>query len=272
MKPEAVLFIASHPHAFSPWIEAAESAGYKPDELIIQTPDDLDQGKIRIADYAVLFVWLPQTNGLKHQVLQQLDSLLHPDALLLATAHDVMTTEMSSWIPQSSGRLVGFSPFGITRQSQLVCLSSALQTEPRTCQKAETFFRDLQLQSAWITDTPGMILPRIYAMLANEAAFTLQEGVASAADIDTAMRLGTNYPMGPLEWADTVGLDTVLRVLTYLWETYRDARYRPCLLLTQKVKAGHMGKSTGQGFYQYSDASAPYISESPHAKQMEPLS
>jgi 3-hydroxybutyryl-CoA dehydrogenase len=89
-------------------------------------------------------------------------------------------------------------------------------------------------------------------MIINEAAFALMEGVASAEDIDTAMKLGTNYPLGPLEWADRIGLDQVLAVLEGLQAEYGDDRYRPAPLLRQLVRAGHCGQSTGRGFHSYS--------------------
>jgi 3-hydroxybutyryl-CoA dehydrogenase len=102
-----------------------------------------------------------------------------------------------------------------------------------------------------VPDGPGLVFPRILCMIINEAAFALMEGVASAEDIDTAMKLGTNYPLGPLEWADRIGLDQVLGVLEGLQAEYGEDRYRPAPLLRQLVRAGHLGLSTGRGFYPY---------------------
>ncbi len=100
-------------------------------------------------------------------------------------------------------------------------------------------------------DVPGFISNRVLQIMINEAIYCLYEGVASVEDIDTVMKLGMNHPMGPLQLADFIGLDTVLAIMETLYEGYADCKYRPCPLLRQYVKAGWLGKKAGRGFYQY---------------------
>jgi 3-hydroxybutyryl-CoA dehydrogenase len=102
-----------------------------------------------------------------------------------------------------------------------------------------------------VNDTPGFITTRFIGVLQNEAMHALAEGIASAEDIDTAMRLGMNHPMGPLELADFVGLDTLLHCMDHLYEEYGDPKYRPPFLLRQMVRAGDLGRKTGKGIYDY---------------------
>jgi 3-hydroxybutyryl-CoA dehydrogenase len=116
---------------------------------------------------------------------------------------------------------------------------------------AEAFWRGLGLDTARVADGPGLVRARIVCALVNEAVTALAEGVASAADIDTAMRLGTNYPRGPLAWGDLIGLDVVLGIMRGLQEEFGEDRYRPAPLLARYVQAGRLGQKTGQGFFTY---------------------
>ncbi|KAB2855191.1 MAG: 3-hydroxybutyryl-CoA dehydrogenase, partial [Anaerolineae bacterium] len=126
-----------------------------------------------------------------------------------------------------------------------------LRTSQETIEAAQQFFTRLGKEPVIIRDCVGGVLPRVVASLINNAAYALMEGVASAADIDAAMKLGTNYPYGPLEWADKIGLDQVLGILDGLCEAYGQDRYRPAPILRQMVYAGHLGERTGRGFYEY---------------------
>jgi 3-hydroxybutyryl-CoA dehydrogenase len=119
--------------------------------------------------------------------------------------------------------------------------------------EAEALFRALGKETVWVRDTPGLVFPRILSLIINEAARSLDEGVARAEEIDVAMRLGTNYPQGPLRWADQVGLDEVLAVLEGLQHETGDDRYRPAPLLKKMVLAGWLGESSRRGFYVYDE-------------------
>lgn len=251
MTKETVLVLTREGYSLGPWIKSMEEAGYD----VLQSALTHSQSPIQVdlAKVTTVIEWLPYRDSFKKHVLQDLETLLPEDVLVFSSAHDVMAATIASWL-QYPQRLVGFSPMSVFRESAIVTLAAPLQAIPETKQRAKDFWHSLQLSLCWIEDTPGLVLPRIYAMLVNEAAFALQEGVATATDIDTAMRLGTNYPDGPLAWADKVGIDTVLGILENLWQVYREERYRPCLLLQKMATAGYLGIKAGQGFFTYAQA------------------
>jgi 3-hydroxybutyryl-CoA dehydrogenase len=116
---------------------------------------------------------------------------------------------------------------------------------------AENLFRTLGKEPRRAKDAPGLVFPRILSLIVNEAARALDEGVAEAPEIDTAMKLGVNYPEGPLRWADRVGIDEILAVLEGLQAETGEDRYRPAPLIKKLVLAGYLGESTGKGFYEY---------------------
>jgi 3-hydroxybutyryl-CoA dehydrogenase len=148
-------------------------------------------------------------------------------------------------------RVVGFGVLPPLQKGQVIELAATPWTEAAALDQAGEFFRSLGLEPAVVPDGPGLVFPRVLCMIINEAALALMEGVASAEDIDTAMKLGTNYPLGPLEWADRIGLDQVLAMLEGLQAEYGEDRYRAAPLLRQLVRAGHRGRATGRGFYTY---------------------
>ena len=135
--------------------------------------------------------------------------------------------------------------------SRLIELALPLQGQAVTLGKARAFFEGLGLQTAIVQDAPGLVLPRIVCCLVNEAAYALADRVAEACDIDSAMKLGANYPRGPLEWGDLIGLDVVLAVLRGLREETGNDHFRPAPLLKQLVRAERLGQKTGRGFYEY---------------------
>ncbi len=142
--------------------------------------------------------------------------------------------------------LPGFFP-----EMQTVEFAHSLAMSSEMVFQTEQFLRGLGLNLVKIDDIVGFVAPRLVAMLANEAAFAVLEGVSSPAEIDEAMRLGTNYPKGPLEWADDIGLEVVLSILDALYNEYKQERYRPCRLFRQYTAAGWLGIQTQKGFYQY---------------------
>jgi 3-hydroxybutyryl-CoA dehydrogenase len=130
-------------------------------------------------------------------------------------------------------------------------VAAGLQSSEAALNIAQEFWASLGLQTTRVADGPGLVRMRILSMLVNEAATALMDGVATPADIDTAMRLGTNYPRGPLAWGDLIGLDVVLGVMRGLQEEYGEDRYRPCPLLTRYAQAGRLGQKSGKGFFDY---------------------
>ncbi len=170
--------------------------------------------------------------------------------LLLVCAQACSTTEAASWLPHPEAAS-GWSAIPPLGGQATVEVARALQTSEEAHRHAMDFWRGLGLEVEPVADGPGLVRARVLCCLINEAASALMEGVASAEDIDTAMRLGTNYPRGPLAWGDLIGLDVVLGVMLGLYEEYRDDRYRPTPLLVRYVQAGWLGKKAGRGFYKY---------------------
>jgi len=134
---------------------------------------------------------------------------------------------------------------------QLVEVIRGLATSDETFQVVSQMVEKLGKVMAVSQDYPGFIVNRVLMPMINEAIFVLYEGIASAEDIDKGMRLGTNHPLGPLALADLIGLDTVLAILSVLYEGFKDPKFRPCPLLVRMVDAGYFGKKSGRGFYTY---------------------
>lgn len=179
-----------------------------------------------------------------------MDPELPETTLILTAALGHSAAEAAADI-HARHRVVGFAAVPPLHKGQAVELAATLWTEPMALDQAREFFRSVGLEPEVVPDGPALVFPRILCMIINEAAFALMEGVASAEDIDAAMRLGTNYPLGPLEWADRIGLDQVLGMLDGLRAEYGEDRYRAAPLLRQLVRAGQLGWSTGRGFYTY---------------------
>ena len=144
----------------------------------------------------------------------------------------------------------GMHFFNPVHKMKLVEIVRALETSEETVSVMEDVAREMGKETVLIRESPGFITSRINAMIGNEAFYMLQEGVASARDIDKALKLGLNHPMGPFEMVDLVGLDTRLSILQYLHRTLGE-KFRPCPLLEQHVKGGRLGRKTGKGVYDY---------------------
>ena len=185
----------------------------------------------------------------KREVVAALDAGLPPDALLLTSALTTTATQAGSWAGRPE-RIVGFAALPPLAKGGPIELAAGLRSDTRSVERAGEFAASIGLEAALVKDSVGLVLPRIVCGLVNEAAAALAEGVADAASIDTAMRLGTNYPRGPLEWGDLIGLDVVVAVLESLEKESGGDRYRPAPILKQYVRAGWLGKKAGKGFFQ----------------------
>ena len=188
----------------------------------------------------------------KEELLVSLASFIPNDALLLTSALASSVSQAASWVPNPE-RVVGFSVIPPLRSNGMVELASGLHTNSEAVEKAKLFCRELGQEPVEVADGPGLVRARTICCLINEAAGVLLEGVANAQDIDKAMKLGTNYPYGPLEWADHFGIDTVLGVLTGLYEEWGEDRYRVSPLIRRMVQSGKLGRKSGEGFYQYGE-------------------
>ncbi len=176
--------------------------------------------------------------------------LRHAPGALYVSALACSATEAASWVDRPA-RVVGWAALPPLARGGMVELAAALQTAPEALAQAEAFWTGLGLASARVADGPGLVRARLLCAVVNEAAAALADGVASAEDIDIAMRLGTNYPRGPLAWGDLIGLDVVLGVMRGLQDEFGEDRYRPAPLLARYVQAGRLGEKAGQGFFTY---------------------
>jgi 3-hydroxybutyryl-CoA dehydrogenase len=191
-----------------------------------------------------------ESNASKEELLVSLGAAIPQDALLLTSALATTVTQAASWVTHPE-RVVGFSIIPPLKQDGIVEFAKGIYTTDTALQKAIKFAQTLNQDAVIVADGPGLVRARTICCLINEAATALLEGVASAEDIDKAMKLGTNYPYGPLEWADYIGLDTVLGVMNGLFTEWGEDRYRPSPLLRRLVTARQLGRKTGQGFYKY---------------------
>jgi 3-hydroxybutyryl-CoA dehydrogenase len=174
-----------------------------------------------------------------------------PETVVAIYNPRLSVSELAAAHPQPQ-QVVGFDFLeGRLAPGNLVEVAPGLRTAPAAAAAVEGFFKENGLETERVGDYSGLVMRRILYMLINEAAYALMEGVASHGDIDAGMKLGTGYPAGPLEWADTIGLDRVYDGLRSLHEEYGDDRYRPCPLLRKMVAAGLTGKRAGAGFHRY---------------------
>jgi 3-hydroxybutyryl-CoA dehydrogenase len=186
----------------------------------------------------------------KQELLLSLSNIIPRDALLLTTALPVSTTQAAAWV-DNPARVVGFGVLPPFTDDVLVEVAAGMLTGADAIKRAEEFWQGLGCETLAVADGPGLVRARVVCCLINEAACALMEGVATAADIDQAMKLGANYPHGPLAWADHLGVDMVLGVMTGLFQEWGDDRYRPCPLLRRMVLAGKLGRKSGEGFFTY---------------------
>ena len=186
----------------------------------------------------------------KLAIFTELDSLCRPETLLASNTSSLSLTRIAA----ASGRpdrVIGMHFFNPVPLMKLVEVIRALQTSDATYEAVVGLARRLGKEPVGVKDSPGFVVNRMLVPMINEAVFAYAEGLASAEEIDTAMKLGANHPIGPLALADMIGLDVCLWVMEVLQREFGDPKYRPCPLLKQMVDAGYLGRKSGQGFFDY---------------------
>ncbi len=186
----------------------------------------------------------------KRRIFQNLRPFLKPEAIVASNTSSISITRLAS-VTANPDQFIGIHFMNPVPRMQLVELIRGIATRDDTYDAAKKFVAKLGKTATMSEDFPAFIVNRILLPMINEAIYTLYEGVGSVESIDTAMRLGANHPMGPLQLADFIGLDTCLAVMQVLHEGLADSKYRPCPLLVKYVEAGWLGRKTQRGFYDY---------------------
>jgi 3-hydroxybutyryl-CoA dehydrogenase len=186
----------------------------------------------------------------KQRIMRQADEIMRPEAILATNTSSISITALAAATSRAE-RFIGMHFFNPVPLMALVELIRGLLTSEDTHARAAEFIRHIGKTAVSVKNSPGFAVNRVLCPMINEAIFALQDGVASAADIDEGMKLGCNHPIGPLALADLVGLDTLLSVMEVFQRDYGDPKYRPAPLLREMVAAGLLGRKSGRGFYTY---------------------
>ena len=191
-----------------------------------------------------------ENEDVKRKIFANMRAFLKPDTIVASNTSSISITRLAS-VTANPERFIGIHFMNPVPRMQLVELIRGIATTDDTFDAAKSFVGRLGKTATMSEDFPAFIVNRILLPMINEAVYTLYEGVGSVESIDTAMRLGANHPMGPLQLADFIGLDTCLSVMQVLHEGLADSKYRPCPLLVKYVEAGWLGRKTQRGFYDY---------------------
>ncbi|MEE3137987.1 MAG: 3-hydroxyacyl-CoA dehydrogenase NAD-binding domain-containing protein [Acidobacteriota bacterium] len=233
--------------------------GAKAVELGKLSPNDFESARARLdfvtdlsaalSGVDMVIEAVPERMDLKLSVFQEVERHAPADAVVASNTSALSITEISSALTRAQ-RVAGMHFFNPVHKMKLVEVVCALETATETMDLIEEVAKQMGKETVRIKESPGFVTSRVNAMIGNEAFYMLQQGIASARDIDKALKLGLNHPMGPFELVDLVGLDTRLSVLNFLHAKLGE-KYRPCPLLVEYVQAGRLGKKVGKGVYEY---------------------
>jgi 3-hydroxybutyryl-CoA dehydrogenase len=233
--------------------KAVDLIGTRLEALVAKTrmtANDRAASLARLAECDLVIEAASENEAVKRQIYAALCPVLKPEALIGTNTSSISITRLASSTDRPD-KFMGIHFMNPVPVMNLVELVRGIATSNTTFQAAKIFSENLGKTVTLSEDFPAFIVNRILIPMINEAIYTLYEGVGSVDAIDTAMRLGANHKMGPLELADFIGLDTCLSIMQVLHEGLSDSKYRPCPLLVKYVEAGWLGKKTGRGFYDY---------------------
>ncbi len=203
-----------------------------------------------IGDSDLIIEAATEDENVKKAIFRSLTDYLRPDTLLASNTSSISITRLAS-VTDRPEKFIGLHFMNPVPLMKLVEIIRGIATDPATYEIAVAFAKSLGKTTANAEDFPAFIVNRVLVPMINEAIYTLYEGVGTVEAIDTALKLGANHPMGPLELGDFIGLDTVLAIMNVLHDGLADSKYRPCPLLVKYVEAGWLGRKAGRGFYDY---------------------
>ena len=203
-----------------------------------------------LADCDLVIEAATENMTLKLDLFEEIDKVVHPEAIIASNTSSLSLTKLAS-VSNSPDKVIGMHFFNPVPMMALVEIIRALQTSDDTFTRVDELTREFGKTPISVKDSPGFVVNRMLVPMINEAVFILHEGIASADEIDAAMKLGAGHPMGPLALADMIGIDVCLYVMNILLEEFGDSKFRPCPLLKQMVDAGYLGRKSSKGFFDY---------------------
>jgi 3-hydroxybutyryl-CoA dehydrogenase len=204
----------------------------------------------QLKDVQIVVEAATENPDLKLRILRQVEAIVGADAVIASNTSSISITQLAAVLDKPE-RCIGLHFFNPVPLMGLLEVIRGLQTSDATHALAVAFAQAVGKTAVTVKNSPGFVVNRILCPMINEAIFVLQEGLATAEDIDAGMKLGCNHPIGPLALADLIGLDTMLSIMEVFHEGFGDTKYRPAPLLREMVQAGRLGRKTGRGFYNY---------------------